>query len=127
TASELSSQNIPVISPLSNRQGKMYSNFIQSIPQSINLENRMVSYLKTIHNGQNIVLITDNASAAKQRRLQEVFPGLVVIKPRDGNFFRNEEIASKINKEGDNWVILESSNVTLVSSAVGILNSVRRS
>lgn len=127
TASELSSQNIPVISPLSNRQGKMYSNFIQSIPQSINLENRMMSYLKTNHNGQNIVLITDNANAAKQRRLQEVFPGLVVIKPRDGNFFRNEDIASKINKEGDNWVILESSNVTMVSSAVGILNSVRRS
>ncbi len=127
TASELSSQNIPVISPLSNRQGRMYSNFIQSIPQNNNLENRMLSYLKANHNGQNIVLITDNANAAKQRRLQEAFPGLVVIKPREGNFFRNEDISSRINKDGENWVILESSNVTLVSSAVGILNSVRRS
>jgi hypothetical protein len=127
TASELSSQNIPVISPLSNRQGRMYSNFIQSIPQNNNLENRMMSYLKANHNGQNIILITDNANAAKQRRLQEVFPGLVVIKPREGNFFRNEDISNRINTDGENWVILESSNVTLVSSAVGILNSVRRS
>jgi len=127
TASELSTQNIPVISPLSNRQGRMYPNFIQSIPQSNNLENRMLSFLKANHKGQNIILITDNANAAKQRRLQEVFPGLVVIKPREGNFFRNEDISNRINKDGENWVILESSNVTLVSSAVGILNSVRRS
>lgn len=125
TASELTSQNIPVISPLSNRQGKMYSNFIQSIPQSRDLENRMLNYLKSNHNGQNIILITDNA--LKQQRLQEVFPGLIVIKPREGNFFRTEDISSKTNNEGENWVILESSNVTLVSSAVGILNSVRRS
>lgn len=125
TASELSSQNIPVISPLSNRQGKMYSNFIQSIPQSRDLEAKMLNYLKTNHNGQNFILITDNA--LKQQRLQEVFPGLIVIKPREGNFFRTEDISSKTNNEGENWVILESSNVTLVSSAVGILNSVRRS
>lgn len=125
TASELSSQNIPVISPLSNRQGKMYSNFIQSIPQSRDLEARMLNYLKTNHNGQNVILITDNA--LKQQRLQEVFPGLIVIKPREGNFFRTEDISSKTNNEGENWVILESSNVTLVSSAVGILNSIRRS
>lgn len=125
TASELTSQNIPVISPLSNRQGKMYSNFIQSIPQSRDLENRMLNYLKSNHNGQNVILITDNA--LKQQRLQEVFPGLIVIKPREGNFFRTEDISSKTNSEAENWVILESSNVTLVSSAVGILNSVRRS
>lgn len=125
TASELSSQNIPVISPLSNRQGKMYSNFIQSIPQSRDLEARMLNYLKTNHNGQNFILITDNA--LKQQRLREVFPGLIVIKPREGNFFRTEDISSKTNNEGENWVILESSNVTLVSSAVGILNSIRRS
>ena len=127
TASELSSQNIPVISPLSNRQGRMYPNFIQSIPQSNNLENRMMSYLKANHKGQNIILITDNANAAKQQRLQELFPGLVVIKPRSGNFFRTEDISNRINRDGENWVILESSNATLVSSAVGILNSVRRS
>lgn len=127
TASELSSDNIPVISPLSNRQGRMYSNFIQSIPQNNVLENRMISYLKANHNGQNMVLITDNANSAKQRRLQESFPGLIIIKPREGNFFRNDDIANRINRDGENWVIIESSNVTLVSSAVGILNSVRRS
>lgn len=127
TASELSSDKIPVISPLSNRQGRMYSNFIQSIPQNNVLENRMIAFLKANHNGQNIVLITDNANATKQRILENAFPGLTIVKPREGNFFRNDDIANRINRDGENWVILESSNVTLVSSAVGILNSVRRS
>jgi len=127
TASELSSQNIPVISPLSNRQGKMYPNFIQSIPQPEVLENRMIAFLKANNADKNLILISDNTSSAKRQRLQSEFPGIKVISPREGGFFRNEDISSRVNREQENWVILESSNATVVSSAIGILNSIRRS
>ncbi len=127
TASELSGQNIPVVSPLSNRQGKMYSNFIQSIPQTNVLENRMIGFLKANSQGKNLILITDNTSTAKRQRLQSEFPGIKIVTPREGNFFRTEDINSRINREQENWVLLESSNVTMVSSAIGVLNSLRRS
>ncbi|WP_188439434.1 LysM peptidoglycan-binding domain-containing protein [Planktosalinus lacus] len=127
TASELSSQNIPVISPLSNRQGKMYSNFIQSIPQDKILENRMLSYLTANSTGKKLILITDQPGSSKIQRIQNLFPGIVVIKPREGNFFRTEDIAKGINKETENWVLLESSNISVVSSAIGVLNSLSRS
>lgn len=127
TASELSGQNIPVVSPLSNRQGKMYPNFIQSIPQTNVLENRMIAFLKANSQGKNLILITDNTSTAKRQRLQSEFPGIKIVTPREGDFFRTEDINSKINKEQENWVLLESSNVTMVSSAIGVLNSLRRS
>lgn len=127
TASELSGQNIPVVSPLSNRQGKMYPNFIQSIPQTNVLENRMIAFLKANSQGKNLILITDNTSTAKRQRLQSEFPGIKIVTPREGDFFRTEDINSRINKEQENWVLLESSNVTIVSSAIGVLNSLRRS
>lgn len=127
TASELASRNIPVLSPLSNRQGKMYPNFIQSIPQTDVMEKRLIAFLKANSAGKNLILISDNTSSAKKQKLQREFPGIKVISPRSGGFFRNDDIISRINREQENWVILESSNATVVSSAVGILNSIRRS
>lgn len=127
TASELSSQNIPVVSPLSNRQGKMYPNFIQSIPKNSVLENKMIAFLKTNSLDKNLILITDNTSAKNRQRLQTEFPGIKVVTPREGDFFRTEDINSKVVKEKENWVLLESSNISVVGSAIGVLNSLRRS
>ncbi len=127
TASELSSQNIPVLSPLSNRQGKMYPNFIQSIPQSDVIENKLINYIKENGQDKNLILISDNTSSAKRHKLQTAFPGIKLVTPRDGNFFRSSDISSNISNEQENWILLESSNATVVSSAVGVLNSIRRS
>ncbi len=126
-ASELSSQNIPVISPLSNRQGKIYPNFIQSIPQSDVIENRLINYIKANGQGKNLILISDITSIAKRQKIQTAFPGIKLVTPREGNFFRSTDIASKIIDDQENWVLLESSNATVVSSAIGVLNSIRRS
>lgn len=127
TASELSSQNIPVLSPLSNRQGKIYPNFIQSIPQSDVLENRLINYINENSQGKNLILISDNTSSAKRQKLQSAFPEIKLISPREGNFFKSTDISSKISADQENWVLLESTNATVISSAIGVLNSVRRS
>lgn len=125
-ASELSSQNIPVLSPLSNRQGKMYPNFIQSIPQNEVLENKLINYLKNNSQNKNLILISDNTSTAKRQKLQAAFPGIIVVTPREGNFFKETDLSSKIIANKENWVLLESSNATVVSSAIGVLNSLKR-
>lgn len=125
-ASDLERQNIPVISPLSNRQGRAYKNYVHSITSSTLLENEMIAYLKTNSNGKNIVLISDNTKTTQRQRLQSALPGMVLISPREGNYFRTEDIANKMDASRENWVILESSNVSVVSSAIGILNSVSR-
>lgn len=126
TASELSSQNIPVLSPLSNRKGKMYPNFIQSIPQNDVLENKLINYLKNNSPDKNLILISDNTSTAKRQKLQAAFPGIILVTPREGNFFKETDLSSKIIVNKENWVLLESSNATVVSSAIGVLNSLKR-
>lgn len=125
-ALELSSQNIPVISPLSNRQGKIHPNFIQSIPQSDELENSLINYIKANSQGKNLILISDKTSSSKRQKLQSAFPQIKLVSPREGNFFRNADISANLSEGQENWVLLESTNATVVSSAIGVLNSIRR-
>tara|TARA_R110000850_G_scaffold150497_1_gene273235 strand:- start:143520 stop:145403 length:1884 start_codon:yes stop_codon:yes gene_type:complete len=126
-ASDLSSQNIPVLSPLSNIQGRMTSNFIHTVTSDNIIENRMIAYLKQYSAEKNLILLTDASKTMSRQKLQNEFPGITVVTPREGGFFRTQDINAHIDENQENWVIIESSNVVVVSSAVGVLNSLSKS
>ena len=125
-ANDLQQQDIPVLSPLSNRHGKFYPNYIHSTTSGTILENEMLQYLITNANGKKIILIADTSKSAQKQKLQAAFPGLTIITPREGNYFRNDDIGKNIDKNRENWVILESTSATVVHSAIGILNSLNK-
>jgi len=125
-ASDLQSNNIPVISPLSNRQSKMYTNFVQSIPSNGILENAMIRYLKDNGNGKNIILVSDATKIAQRQKLQNAIPGITLVSIESGGYLRVNNIAERLSKTQENWIILESSSATLVSSAVSALNGLSR-
>ncbi|MBA3985086.1 MAG: LysM peptidoglycan-binding domain-containing protein [Flavobacteriales bacterium] len=125
-ASDLQSNNIPVISPLSNRQSKMYTNFVQSIPSNGILENAMIKYLKDNGNGKNIILVSDATKIAQRQKLQNAIPGITLVSIESGGYLRVNNIAERLSKTQENWIILESSSATLVSSAVSALNGLSR-
>ncbi len=125
-ASDLQGKNIPVISPLSNRQSKMFSNFIQSIPSNDVLESTMIQYIKENSNGKNIILVSDASQSAKRQKLQIAVPGISMVNIESGGYLRVSRIVEKLSKTQENWIILESSNATLVSSAVSGLNGLSR-
>lgn len=126
-AATLKNKNIPVLSPLSNKKGKMYPNFIQSIPQQEVQEKRMIDYLVANHQGKNLILISDKTSLAKKQKLQARFQNLKLVNSQGRNFLRATDISSLLSNTQENWVLLESTNATFVSSAVGILNSLNTS
>ena len=125
-AADLQFAQIPVLSPLSNRQGKTYANFIHTIPANNLLEDEMIDYLKANTEGKKMILISDATKTAKQQKLQRIFPGIQIIRPREGNYFRAGDIGKFIDGERQNWVLLESTNATIVNSAIGILNSLNK-
>jgi LysM repeat protein len=125
-AADLQQQDIPVLSPLSNRYSRFYPNYIHSTTPGTILENEMLQFLKTNANGKNIILIADASKSAQRQKLQAAFPGLTIINPREGNYFRNDDIGNKIDQNRENWVILESTSATAVNSAIGILNSLNK-
>lgn len=120
-ASQLRSDNVPVISPLSNRNIKLTSNLVQTLPKEELLTEAMVRYLEQHHQGKEVLVIGDADSPSKARVLQAI-PTAKVLTPRKGGFLMVSDLENKLVDETENWVILESDNPLTISNIIGLLN-----
>lgn len=117
----LQSQNIPVFSPLSNRDMKMSDNLFQTLPTEAILHQLMVSYLKENAFGKNIIIIADSKKQRQKEMIQAAIPGAKSVSPRGGGYVQGSDVTAVASQGMDNWVVLLSDNPVLVSSAVNVL------
>src|SRR5690606_39231601 len=126
TAQVLEKNNIPVFSPLSNRELEMSSNLFQSLPTSGVLREVMIHYLKRHGNNKNIIFLTD----AKHQKLSETvtssLPATKIIVVRN-NYVRDSDIQPQIDNSRENWIVLASDKPILVSSVVNVLSNMANS
>jgi hypothetical protein len=85
----------------------------------------MFDYLQKNSGGKNIVIIADGAKNQVKNELTQVLPNSRVILP-SANYLSAEKIQAQLSETQENWVILESSNVGLLSSATSALNRLAR-
>ncbi len=124
-SSVLARQNIPLISPLTQKVN-FRSNVFQSRPSVVQLRDVMLDYLKGGGVGKNIIIIADEKNSRTKAKLQSLFPGAKVIKPRtsdDGIFLGQYDISDKISETLENWVLLETNDVPLISTVTTRLNA----
>jgi len=124
-ASTLASRNTPVISPITTRV-KMSSNIFQSRPNDLLLKNKMLEYLKANGAGKNIILIADGENATVKAKIKSVIPNIIEVNPRTskkGIFLYPDDIPSKLSKTLENWVILETNDLPLISHVTTSLNA----
>ncbi|MGY5850197.1 LysM peptidoglycan-binding domain-containing protein [Salegentibacter sp. F14] len=124
-AARLESRGIPVINPLSNRAMRPFDNLFQSRPTDDMLRDAMLEYLKENAENRNIVIIADGQAYQIKERLRSIFPTARVITPSNGNITA-ENLDESLVKGRENWVILESASVGVVSSATSALNRLAR-
>ncbi|PKD18377.1 peptidoglycan-binding protein LysM [Salegentibacter salinarum] len=125
TASKLNQYNVPVISPLSDREMRPYQNLFQSRPTTEIMKNAMFDYLGRNAIGKNVIIIADGAKNQVKNELTQLLPNSRVILPSD-NYVSVEKIKAQLSENQENWVILESSNIGLLSSATSALNRLAR-
>jgi LysM repeat protein len=121
----LRSDNVPVFSPLSNRDIRSYSNFFQTLPSNSMKEDVMIDYLKEYADEKNILVICDNKKNKQKATLLSALSSAKVLDPRTGekgSFLYQTDLEEAMDESNENWVILESLNPVLVSNVVGILN-----
>ncbi|MCG9973308.1 amino acid ABC transporter substrate-binding protein [Christiangramia crocea] len=123
-ASRLENRNIPVINPLSNREMRGYENLFQSRPSDEILKNAMLDYISRNSSGKNIIIVADGRSFQIKNELSNMLPTARFVNPTD-NFVEEAKLAEMMT-EGENWVILESENINLVSSVTSALNRLAR-
>jgi hypothetical protein len=120
TAQQLAREKIPVFSPLTSSEMAAHKNLFQTRPTEEWLQKVMFAYLKHIHKGQNIVVITDGKHAKTVQKLKMFFPSAHVI-VETGNYMEASTISPAL-MSGENWVIMESNNVAMLGSAVSQLS-----
>lgn len=125
-ASKLENYGVPVISPLSNREMRPYRNLFQSRPTDEVLVSAMLNFLKERAIGKNVVIIADAKHNQIKNRLNRILPSARVLMPGDG-YISEADIAKTLSTTLENWVILESASVGLLSSATSALNRLARS
>ncbi|MCH4823604.1 LysM peptidoglycan-binding domain-containing protein [Gramella lutea] len=123
-ASRLQNTNVPVINPLSNRKMKGHQNLFQSIPGDEYMKEAMLDYISRNSQGKNVIIIADGRSFQVKNELMNIIPSARPVNPTD-NYISDEMLAG-VMTEGENWVILESGNINLVSSATSALNRMAR-
>ncbi len=124
-ASILRSKGIPVISPLTGKVS-MGSNVFQSRPSDAMLQDQMLEYLKAYGQGKNIVIIADAKNGRIKSSLKALFPSAKEVVPRSGDkgyYLYPDDIPKQISETAENWVILETNDIPLISNVTTNLNT----
>ena len=119
----LKNEKIPVFSPLSNRDMAMNENLFQTLPTDAVLQKTMILYLKEHSAGKNIIIISDSKKVKQKEMIQAAIPTAKIVSPRGGGYIQASDITAAASEGKENWVILESENPVLVSSAVNVLSA----
>ena len=119
----LKDEKIPVFSPLSNREMAMNDNLFQTLPTDAVLQKTMIRYIKEHSAGKNVIIISDSKKAAQREMIQTAIPSAKTVSPRGGGYIQASDITAVASQGMENWVILESQNPVLVSSAVNVLSA----
>lgn len=126
-ASILNSSNVPVFSPISNKELKTnYTNLYQTKPSSSVLEDKMIAFVKKDTLPKNMIIIADSKSGSIKERLKIQFPEAKILDPKDGNFLKEDDLIKVIGEEPTElrtWVFLESKSMELISNVIPFLNA----
>lgn len=124
-ASRLSREKVPVISPITNRNLQSVPNLYQARPSDEMLRDAMIEYLRMNAQGKNVIIVADGASSGTKTRLLNALPTAKTVNPGANNITEST-LAAALFKGGENWVILESESMGLLSSAISALNRLAR-
>ncbi|MEM6720154.1 MAG: LysM peptidoglycan-binding domain-containing protein [Bacteroidota bacterium] len=121
-ASELKSDGIPVISPLTSKKVD-HRNVYQTIPDKKLLEQKMLEFIKKNGQDKNVIIIADKDKAAIKATLQSILPNHKIFNPQEGNYIKPDQILPHLREDIENWVILETDDLTLIANVTSVLNS----
>ena len=116
---------IPVVSPIVPNVS-MRSNMFQSRPDDEILREQMLRYIKQEGKGKNIIVIADSKNTGIKAKLLDLYPSAKVVFPESsdsGYYLRASNLTSKLSETIDNWVILESNDIALISSVTTSLST----
>ena len=113
----ITSDNIAILAPLSNRNIELRPNVLQTVPTIEVQQNSMISFINQKYPDANIVLLSDAKSKDMNEKLLSSFS-------QAKNVDNIQGIQSALNKEATNIVFVSSDDVVFLSDAIRILYNI---
>lgn len=125
-ASNLKSNQVPVVSPLTMPKN-LYTNVFQTIPADELLEEAMINFIKKDSFPRHMVIISDSKHKAVSDRLKGEFPSATQIQSRKNKkaqeaYFIYQTDLENVFKTGTNIVFLETDNEGFASNVISMIN-----
>ncbi|WP_028375528.1 LysM peptidoglycan-binding domain-containing protein [Leeuwenhoekiella sp. MAR_2009_132] len=125
TSSLLRARAIPVVSPIVPSL-TMSANLFQSRPDDKILKEQMLGFIKQDGKGKNIIIVADSKNLNTKERILSLYPDAKIVSPRssgNGYYIRSSDLVSKLSRTIENWVILESNDIALISNITTTLST----
>ncbi|MGB5943078.1 MAG: LysM peptidoglycan-binding domain-containing protein [Leeuwenhoekiella sp.] len=113
----------PVISPITS-QVDLLDNLFQARPTQEVLQAKMFEYITASAQSKNVVIIADTKHERVKNKLIASLPGARVVPitvEEDNMFLYAKNLTNVLVGDKENWVIVESNNVPLISSILSAL------
>jgi len=121
----LRARAIPVVSPIVPNVA-MSSNMFQSRPDDEILMQEMLRYIKVRGKGKNIVVIADSKHQNIKNKILAMYPDAKVVFPKssdNGSYLRASDLTGKLSETIENWVVLETNDIALISNVTTSLST----
>lgn len=115
---ELRDKDIPVVSPLTNTNVKLFKNLFQARPDQEFLMNRLKKYIVDFAQGKNVIIVTDNQNPKYKEEFAPLFPNPNILFPDKNNYISNAKYNSVLSKELENVIVMAVDDRSFFSGAV---------
>lgn len=119
TADLLSAKKIPVISPLSKEEGKMYDNLFQSMPSADAGKKAIFDFMLS-KNG-NIIVVSDPKRIYNKEFISKKYPSAKFVNLMDNGSLDVANLKSLLVKGAQNFVVMESERTGLILGTTNVL------
>lgn len=108
----LSTNNVPVISPLSKEIGKSYSNLFQAMPPSDFAKSAMFDYMLS-KNG-NIIIVSDPKKVSNREFITKKYPSAQFVAFTEKGALDLENLKTLLVKDKLNYVVLDTEKTGMI-------------
>lgn len=125
-AKQLNHNKTAIFSPLTSEEIKGSEYIFQTRPSNEIKENVLMSYLDSLQNGKNLLVLADGKNSSFKNQLKERYSSIREITQKDENYLQRSDITNVLDKNRPNWIIMATEDHAAISNAISSMNAERK-